>query len=106
MKKIILLTLALVMSLTIAAAKAPARKTVKTTVFTTDLHCHSCVNKIMNNVPMFGKGVKDVKVNIDTKEVTIVYDASKNTDQHLIEAFRSLKINAEVKDKKPAPEKK
>ncbi len=106
MKKIILMTLALVMSLTIAVAKAPAKKSVKTTVFTTDIHCHSCVNKIMNNVPIFGKGVKDVKVNVDTKEVTIVYDASKNTDLHLIEAFRSLKVNAEVKGEKPAPEKK
>lgn len=106
MKKIILITLTLLMSITLAVAKAPAKKEIKTTVFTTDIHCHSCANKIMNNVPMFGKGIKDVKVDVDTKEVTIVFDASKNNENHLIEAFRSLKINAEVKAKQQPAEKK
>ena len=98
MKKLILFVLMLSMSLSFAvAANAPAKKEIKTTVFTTDINCHKCANKIMNNVPVFGKGIKDVRVNVEKKEVTLVYDASKNNDQHLIEAFKSLKIVAKVK---------
>ncbi|MFR6634569.1 MAG: heavy-metal-associated domain-containing protein [Alistipes onderdonkii] len=48
-----------------------------TTVFTTDIDCEHCVKKIMNNVPSLGKGVKDVKVDLPKKEVTVVYDSTK-----------------------------
>ena len=97
MKKILLFTLMLFLGIG-AAVAAPAKKEVKTVVFHTDIHCHSCANKIMNNVPVFGKGIKDVKVDVDTKEVTIVYDSSKNSNENIISGFKSIKIIATVKD--------
>ncbi len=95
MKKIFVLCLALVMGAGILTA-APQKKTV-TTVFVTDIDCEHCAKKIMNNVPSLGKGVKDVQVNVPTKEVTVTYDASKNNDENIVKGFASIKVKAEPK---------
>ena len=99
MKKILLVCLALVWSLGAFAATEPAKKEKKTvtTVFVTDIDCDHCVQKIMNNVPVLGKGIKDVQVSLEKKEVTVVYDASKNSDEKIIQGLASLKVKAEVK---------
>ena len=98
MKKLAMLCLALVMGAgaTMAAKPAAEKKTV-TTVFVTDIDCDHCVKKIMNNVPSLGKGVKDVEVDLPTKEVTVTYDASKNSDENIIKGFASIKVKAEPK---------
>ena len=71
-----MLCLALVMGVGMCAAQKAADKKTVTTVFTTDIDCEHCVKKIMNNVPSLGKGVKDVKVDLPKKEVTVVYDST------------------------------
>ncbi|WP_417016042.1 cation transporter [Alistipes sp.] len=98
MKKLLMLCLALMMGagLTMAAEKAAPKKIV-TTVFTADVDCDHCVQKIMNNVPSLGKGIKDVQVSLEKKEVTVVYDASKNNDENIVKGLASLKVKAEVK---------
>ena len=48
--------------------------------------------------------VKDVKVDIPTKKVTVTYDAAKNSDEGLVKAFKKIKVAAEVE--KPAAKKK
>ncbi len=98
MKKLAMLCLALLMGagVTMAAKPAAEKKTV-TTVFVTDIDCDHCVKKIMNNVPSLGKGIKDVEVNLPTKEVTVTYDASKNNDENIIKGFASIKVKAEPK---------
>ena len=55
------------------------------------------VKKIMNNVPSLGKGIKDVKVDLPKKEVTVVYDSSKNNDANIVKGLASLKVKAEPK---------
>lgn len=97
MKKLLMVCLALVMGAGIATAAKPAQKKSVTTVFVTDIDCEHCVQKIMNNVPSLGKGIKDVQVDLPKKEVTVVYDASKNSDEKIIKGFASLKVKAEVK---------
>ena len=95
MKKLVLICLALVMGTGIALAGKPvADKKNTTAVF---------VKKIMNNVPSLGKGIKDVQVDLPTKEVTVVYDATKNNEANIIRGFASIKVKAEPK---PAAEKK
>ena len=84
MKKILMLCLAIVMG-------------VGMCVFTTDIDCEHCVKKIMNNVPSLGKGVKDVKVDLPKKEVTVVYDSTKNSDDNIVKGFASIKVKAEPK---------
>lgn len=95
MKKILMLCLALVMGVGMCAAEKPANKKTVTTVFTTDIDCEHCVKKIMNNVPSLGKGVKDVQVDLPKKEVTVVYDGTKNNDENIVKGFASLKVKAE-----------
>lgn len=96
-----MLCLALVMGAGIALAAKPAAADKKntTTVFVTDIDCEHCVKKIMNNVPSLGKGIKDVRVDLPTKEVTVVYDATKNSDANIVKGFASLKVKAEPKPK-------
>ena len=88
MKKILMICLALVMGLGMcAAAGKPAQKKEVTTVFVTSL----------------GKGIKDVKVDLPKKEVTVIYDASKNNDENIVKGFATIKVKAEPKK---APAKK
>lgn len=104
MKKFVLFCLALAMGAGVcAAAGKPAAKKIVTTVFVTDIDCDHCVKKIMNNVPSLGKGIKDVKVDLPKKEVTVVYDGTKNDDANIVKGFASLKVKAEPK--KAAAEK-
>ena len=98
MKKILMICLALVMGLGMcAAAGKPAQKKEVTTVFVTDIDCEHCVKKIMS------KGIKDVKVDLPKKEVTVIYDASKNNDENIVKGFATIKVKAEPKK---APAKK
>ena len=91
MKKILMLCLALVMGVGMCAAQKAADKKTVTTVFTTDIDCEHCVKKIMNNVPSLGKG------DLPKKEVTVVYDSTKNSDENIVKGFASIKVKAEPK---------
>ncbi len=102
MKKLIVICLALVMGAGIAMAQKGGEKRITTTVFVTDIHCDHCATKIMNNVPALGKGIKDVQIDTKTKEITVVYDSTKNSDEKIIKGFASLKVKATPKSAAPA----
>lgn len=93
MKKIIALfaMLAMVAGIATAAPKAKVEKKVTTVVFTTDLDCHHCAQKVMNSIP-YEKGIKDVVVDVPTKTVTVKFDAEKNSIESLTKAFESIKV--------------
>ena len=100
MKKMLMMCLVLLLGVgTCLAAKPAAQKKTVTTVFKTDVDCEHCATRIMNNVPVLGKGIKDVQVDLATKQVTVVYDASKNDVQTIVKGLASLKVKAE-----PMPE--
>lgn len=100
MKKIIMLCLLAVMGFGVADAVAQKKSDAqfKTTVFLTDVDCETCAKKIDNSLP-YQKGVKEVKVDVATRKVTVTYDATKSSDDALIKAFKKIKINAEVAKK-------
>ena len=99
MKKIILMCLVAIMGVGVCSSYAQKKEAAtKTTV--TDIDCENCAKKITNSIP-FQKGVKDVKVDVPTKKVTVTYDAAKTNDAALLKAFQKVKVKAEV-----APEKK
>ncbi|MBR5139027.1 MAG: cation transporter [Alistipes sp.] len=81
-----------------AVAQKKVDAQVKTTVFMTDVDCETCAKKIDNSLP-YQKGVKEVKVDVATRKVTVTYDATKSSDEALIKAFKKIKINAEVAKK-------
>ena len=96
MKKLFSLAMMLTLCATISFAQKN-NANLKTTVFNTDIVCKNCEKKIMNNVPALGKGVEDVKVNVETKEVTVVYDATKTSEEQLVKGFAKISVKAEPK---------
>lgn len=97
MKKILLLCLTMVIALGAYAAVT----TTVTTTFITDINCENCVKKIEKNVSALGKGIKDVDINLRTKEVTVTYNPKKNSDQEIIASFKKIDVKASVQ-KAPA----
>ena len=93
MKKImmILAALAVVAGVATAAPKQKAEKKIATVVFTTDLDCHHCAQKVLNTIP-YEKGIKDVQVDVPTKTVTVKFDEAKNSTESLTKAFESIKV--------------
>ena len=70
-------------------------KDIKTAVFNTapEMHCNSCENRIKNGLK-FEKGVKDIKTDLETKTVTIEYDADKTNVENLVAAFAKIDYKA------------
>ena len=58
-----------------------------------------CIDKIMKNIA-FEKGVKDLVCDLDTKTVTVTYDANKTDVPTLLKAFEKIKKPATVKEQK------
>lgn len=90
--------LAMLVGVAVAAPKQKAEKKIATVVFTTDLDCHHCAQKVMNTIP-YEKGIKDVQVDVPTKTVTVKYDEAKNSVELLTKAFESIKVKV-LKTKK------
>ena len=87
----ILAALAVVAGVATAAPKQKAEKKIATVVFTTDLDCHHCAQKVLNTIP-YEKGIKDVQVDVPTKTVTVKFDEAKNSVESLTKAFESIKV--------------
>jgi copper ion binding protein len=70
-------------------------KDIKTAVFNTapEMHCNSCENRIKEGLK-FEKGVKDIKTDLETKTVTIEYDADKTNVENLVAAFAKINYKA------------
>lgn len=77
-------------------ARKPERKET-TVVFAANVTCENCVRKIMNNVPSLGRGISDVRADVEAKEVTVVFDASRNSVERIAEGLASLRVEAEPK---------
>ena len=98
MKQIILTSTLIVffVSLLTNNALAKENKNEKTVTFKVSMDCQSCVNKIESNIP-YEKGVKDLKVSLDNKECVLTYRTDKTNTENLIEAFKKLGYEAEIK---------
>ena len=97
MKKTILISLA-VLAFAVGRAATPERKAGSeraTTVFATDIRCEHCKEKIMNNIPVLGKGIEQVVVDVPTKRVSVTYDTNKNSDAAIVKGFAKLKVKAD-----------
>ena len=106
MKKFVLVCLMLVMGVAFAQAeiqkkdgkkaKTEQKAEHKTVVFATSLDCPNCAKKVENTLP-YVKGVKDVKIELLTREVTVTFDTKKCDEATLIAAFEKIDIKAEPK---------
>ncbi|MCK9209118.1 MAG: cation transporter, partial [Salinivirgaceae bacterium] len=94
MKNIIMLSL-LIVFVAINGTKVMAQEKQKVT-FTVNMTCNHCKLVIMKNIP-YEKGVKDVSVDLDKKEVTILFRKDKITTDQLIKAFEKIGYTAVLK---------
>ena len=94
MKKIIALFAMLALVAGVATAAPKAEKKISTVVFTTDIDCNHCAQKVYNTIP-YEKGIKDVVVNVQKKTVLVKFDAAKNNIESLTKAFESIKVKVE-----------
>jgi periplasmic mercuric ion binding protein len=77
------------------AQKSGSDKNLVTVTFQTSITCENCVNTIMNGLPK-EKGVKDVKTDIDTKTVTVIYQKDKNDTEHIKRSIEKLGFTAKL----------
>ena len=91
MKKLMMILVALATITGVATAAPKAEKKIATVVFTTDIDCPHCAQKVMNSIP-YEKGIKDVQVDVPTKTVTVKFDEAKNSVESLTKAFESIKV--------------
>jgi len=96
MRKIIgLLSMVMILSLA-QTTNAKGKNEIKEVTFITSIDCNHCKMTIMKNIP-YEKGVKDVKVDVEKKEVTVKYLTDKNNEANLVKAIEKLGYTAEVK---------
>ena len=94
MKKLMMILVALATIAGVATAAPKAEKKIVTVVFTTDIDCAHCSQKVYNSIP-YEKGIKDVVVNVQKKTVLVKFDAAKNNIESLTKAFESIKVKVE-----------
>ena len=82
-------------------------KDIKTVVLKTqpEMHCANCEKKIKDNI-RFEKGIKFIQTDLDSKTITIEYDAEKTNVDNIIKGFKKIKYEAsEVKKDKERKQK-
>ena len=79
-------------------------KTTETVKYKTSIECNNCVNKVMTNLPQ-EKGIKDVKCDLTTKEVTVTYQKDKNNPDEIKKAIEKLGYTAKQVTEEPAAKK-
>ena len=68
-------------------------------VFASTIHCDKCALKVKENVG-FEKGVKDLKVDVPGKTITVVFNPARTDTVKLKKAINKLGYEAEVIDYK------
>ena len=106
MKKIIRFTaVALLAALPLIASSQDKAKTTETVKYKTSIDCEDCVKTIMSNLPQ-EKGIKDVKCDLTTKEVTVTYQKDKNNPEQIKRSLEKLGYSAKLESTVPVPPKK
>jgi len=106
MKKLIRLTaVALLAALPLIASSQDKAKTTETVKYKTSIDCDECVKTIMSNLPQ-EKGIKDVKCDLKTKEVTVTYQKDKNNPDQIKRSLEKLGYSAKLESTVPVPAKK
>lgn len=105
--KTVRIVLLLALIFTTVLAVSAQKKGLKTVVYNASLHCDGCKNKIEKNIP-YEKGVKDLKVNLEEKTVTVTFNEDKNSTENIQKAIEKLgfKVTAVTDTKDKEKEKK
>lgn len=106
MKHILILIAVIITAFSSASAmeayEGKEAKGLATVVFSANLHCESCKKKIESNIA-FEKGVKDIKVDVDAKTVTVTYRTDKTNSENLQKAIAKLGYTVLIKQESATP---
>jgi periplasmic mercuric ion binding protein len=106
MKKLFLFMILAAMGLHIMQAQKSGKptKSVETVIFTVNMDCQDCVNKLTKQLA-FEKGVKDLYLNLNDQVVAIKYRADKTTKELLKKSIEKLEYQvAERQSREGLPE--
>jgi len=95
--KSVQIILAVVFLLGVSAVSAQDKKAdnkLEQVVFSVNMHCQSCEQKVKKNIP-FEKGVKDLTTNMEKQLVTIKYQTDKTDKDKLKKAIEKLGFTCE-----------
>jgi copper chaperone CopZ len=100
MKQIIFSAIVLIMfSITLSAQDKKTddkKKKSEEITFIVGMHCQSCKERIEKIIP-FEKGVKDINVNLEKKEVTVFFNPQKTSIEKLEQTIKDLGYETKVK---------
>ncbi len=91
----IVAVIALIMISLAAEAQSKKNENTKTVTFEVSMTCENCQRTIEKNIA-WEKGMKDMKVDLEKKQVTLTFDTRKTSEEKLIEAFEKLGYTAEA----------
>lgn len=90
MKKLILVLLVMLLGAAAFSALAAKPKTkTETVTYVVSMHCQNCVDKLTDHLS-FIKGVKDCRISLKNKTVTIQYDPAKVQESTFVETIRKM----------------
>ncbi|HOV12493.1 MAG TPA: heavy-metal-associated domain-containing protein [Bacteroidales bacterium] len=105
---IILLSMAVLMSVSTMAFSQDVKKNEKTIKMTTSAVCEMCKKRLEEGLA-YEKGIRDVSLDLNTKELTVVYNPKKTDESAIILLVNNLgydangsKANPEAYEKLPA----
>ena len=99
MKKIVMMMMAALFAMNVLADGVKFK--------VTNMHCQNCANRVEKALKA-NDGVSKVKVDLESKDVSVSYDAAKTSVEALQKALTDVKFEAEVAkqgDKKGGCEK-
>lgn len=106
MKKIVLLTMLILMVIPIGRAQKSnsTSKTPEIVVFTVNMDCQNCVEKITKQLT-FEKGVRDLYVNLENQVVAVKFRPDKTNKAHLQKVLEKMEYEvSERQSKEGLPE--
>ncbi len=74
---------------------AKKKKNVETVTCWASIDCEACKAKVEKNIA-FEKGVKDLKVDLDNKLITVTYRSDKTSQDKIEKAIKDLGYKTEI----------
>ncbi len=88
--------LVLCVSVTAQVKNDANKKKTEEVTFIVNMHCSACKEKIEKYIPM-ERGVEDIQVNLEKKEVTVIYKPAKTSIEKLKKSIEELGYKCEEK---------
>ncbi len=94
MKNLFAVVLLIFLAATLTQAQ-PSESRTKTTCFKSSMHCESCENTIFETL-RFQKGVKEVKTDLPSNTIKVVYDGRKTSGETIGKVIQEKGYKADV----------